>query len=186
MPDNRILFQQTDALFWDRTGYKPGQRLDPRDPQDREMVPIWRQIFSEVRGIRDRATAHARDLFKDTRRPFIFVGREPDKTMIGEDFPNRGELDARYSQQFASGRFAYIAAFDFTQDVQGPVVENFLSPTARPTPVATAGEARSPDVGTYIAFAAVGLIGVGIAAFARSVQKLSKGTLVRLRRGASN
>lgn len=34
----------TDAEFWRQTEYKPGQKLDPRDPQDQAMVNTWLAI----------------------------------------------------------------------------------------------------------------------------------------------
>ncbi len=37
----RDLNQETDLLFWSETHHKPGQRLDLRDPADRNMVSVW-------------------------------------------------------------------------------------------------------------------------------------------------
>ena len=38
----------TNELFWQRTNYKRGQKLDMSNPKDVEMAKIWRQIFDEV------------------------------------------------------------------------------------------------------------------------------------------
>ena len=35
------LNQEADLLFWSETRYKRGQRLDPHDPADQRMVPVW-------------------------------------------------------------------------------------------------------------------------------------------------
>jgi hypothetical protein len=37
-----------DTRFWSWTGYKPGQKLDPHDPHDAAMIPIWLEIHAEV------------------------------------------------------------------------------------------------------------------------------------------
>lgn len=39
---------QADALFWAQTGYKPGQRLDLKNPADRAMTSVWLDIFKKV------------------------------------------------------------------------------------------------------------------------------------------
>jgi hypothetical protein len=41
--------QETDARFWAQTGYKPGQKLDPKDPTDAKMVSVWKDIFAKVK-----------------------------------------------------------------------------------------------------------------------------------------
>lgn len=41
--------QETDARFWSQTGYKPGQKLDPTDPNDAKMVPVWKDINAKVK-----------------------------------------------------------------------------------------------------------------------------------------
>jgi hypothetical protein len=45
-----VLNQETDALFWAQTGYKPGLKLDPKIPTDKAMVPVWMDIFRKVQG----------------------------------------------------------------------------------------------------------------------------------------
>ena len=47
-PSREILYKETNARFWNRTRYKPGQRLDMSDPQDQEMSKTWMDIFREV------------------------------------------------------------------------------------------------------------------------------------------
>jgi hypothetical protein len=42
------LYKETNARFWRQTGYKPGQRLDPANLQDREKAKIWRAVLQQV------------------------------------------------------------------------------------------------------------------------------------------
>ena len=46
--DRRYLNEETDTRFWARTGYRPGQRLDPANPTDKVMLPVWMDIFRQV------------------------------------------------------------------------------------------------------------------------------------------
>jgi hypothetical protein len=41
------LTQATDKAFWKSTRYKPGQKLDMSNPQDRKMSPVWMGIFQQ-------------------------------------------------------------------------------------------------------------------------------------------
>ncbi len=43
-----LLAKETDARFWAQTHYKPGQKLDPSDPSDARMIPVWNDIFQKV------------------------------------------------------------------------------------------------------------------------------------------
>jgi hypothetical protein len=43
------LYNETDARFWAQSGYKPGQKLDKKDPRDAAMMSLWNQIFAEVK-----------------------------------------------------------------------------------------------------------------------------------------
>lgn len=43
-----IVDQETDARFWAQTSYKPGQKLNPSDPTDAKMIPVWRDIHAKV------------------------------------------------------------------------------------------------------------------------------------------
>ena len=47
-PSQAALVELTNELFWQRTNYKRGQKLDMSDSQDREMSKIWMEIFREV------------------------------------------------------------------------------------------------------------------------------------------
>jgi hypothetical protein len=46
---NDILSAETDARFAAQTGFRPGQRLDPNNPTDRAMMPVWRDIYNKVK-----------------------------------------------------------------------------------------------------------------------------------------
>ena len=45
---SEVLNQEADARFWAQTGYKPGRKLDPSNPTDKTMVPVWMDIFRKV------------------------------------------------------------------------------------------------------------------------------------------
>ncbi len=47
-PSNEALYKETNARFWRQTGYKPGQKLDRNNLQDREKAKIWMSIFRQV------------------------------------------------------------------------------------------------------------------------------------------
>lgn len=48
MVDRALISREVDNRFWETTGYKPGQRLDPRDPADAKMALIWLDIYRDV------------------------------------------------------------------------------------------------------------------------------------------
>ncbi len=48
-----IVDRETDARFWAQTGYKPNQRLDPRDPADSKMIPVWLDVYKKVKAEAD-------------------------------------------------------------------------------------------------------------------------------------
>lgn len=48
MTDPAIITREVDARFWS-TGYKPGQKLDPNDPTDKTMIPVWLDIAAKVK-----------------------------------------------------------------------------------------------------------------------------------------
>src|ERR1700751_1035335 len=54
--DTDILLKETDARFWSQTGYKPGQKLDPNNPTDKAMEPVWRDIYHKVKSEADAGT----------------------------------------------------------------------------------------------------------------------------------
>lgn len=46
--DRATLFKRTNRLFWARTKYKFGQRLDMDNPKDRAMAKVWLSILAEL------------------------------------------------------------------------------------------------------------------------------------------
>ena len=42
------LIHETDKRFAAATGYRPGHKLDPSDPQDAKMIPIWIDIYNQA------------------------------------------------------------------------------------------------------------------------------------------
>ncbi len=45
-----VLNKETDARFWAQSGYKVGQKLDPKNPADSAMSKLWLDIFHKVEG----------------------------------------------------------------------------------------------------------------------------------------
>ena len=52
------LYDETDARFWSQTGYNPGKKLDPHDPYDQSMVPVWQAIYKIVANEYDHGGVH--------------------------------------------------------------------------------------------------------------------------------
>ena len=50
------LNRETNARFWAQSGHKPGQRLDPNNPTDKAMMPIWMDIQRKVQAEADAGT----------------------------------------------------------------------------------------------------------------------------------
>lgn len=48
MADPRTLVVEANERFWNRTGYKRGERLSRSDPADVRMMPVWMDIYREV------------------------------------------------------------------------------------------------------------------------------------------
>lgn len=42
------LYKEADARFWAQTGYAPGRHLDPENPVDAHMIPVWQDIYKKV------------------------------------------------------------------------------------------------------------------------------------------
>lgn len=43
-----MLMKETDARFWAQSGYRIGQKLDPSNPADLKMLPIWMDVYKKV------------------------------------------------------------------------------------------------------------------------------------------
>lgn len=54
--DKDTINRETDALFWAGTNYKPGQKLDPKNPADIPYIKIWNTIHAKVQGEADAGT----------------------------------------------------------------------------------------------------------------------------------
>lgn len=44
-----LISDETDARYWAQAGVKPGSKLDPRNPQDRELIKKWLEINKQVK-----------------------------------------------------------------------------------------------------------------------------------------
>jgi hypothetical protein len=48
-PDTqKQLYHQADMAFWAQTGYQPGKALDPHNPHDQAMLPVWQAVYQAV------------------------------------------------------------------------------------------------------------------------------------------
>jgi len=47
-PSQDVLYREANNRFWAQTNYKPGQKLDMSDPQDRMMAEVWLVHFHDV------------------------------------------------------------------------------------------------------------------------------------------
>ena len=56
MADPDVVLRETDARFWAQTNFKPGQKLNPTNPTDRAMIPVWRDIRDKVKRDYDAGT----------------------------------------------------------------------------------------------------------------------------------
>jgi hypothetical protein len=39
---------ETDTRFWAQTGVKPGAKLDPQNPIDAKMIPVWQDLYGKM------------------------------------------------------------------------------------------------------------------------------------------
>ena len=120
------LVNETNGRFWTQTGHKTGRRLDMSDPTDRAMSKVWLSIYANVRGHRERALAEARRIYGETFTPHMLVFERPYGSRGQATFENRRALDAQYAWAVNQiDTYQYIAAFDFTQNTNGPIYDSF-------------------------------------------------------------
>ncbi len=123
---DRVLIDTTNETFWQITRYKPGQRLDMSDPQDRVMSKRWLDIYAQIRGHRDRATSLARRVLNETVTPYILVIEKRDGTLTHQKFERRGNLEVQYFWILDQPeRYTYLALFDFTKNRDAPIMDQF-------------------------------------------------------------
>lgn len=124
--DETSLYRETNARFWDRSGYKPGQNLNMRDPKDRAQAKHWLRIYDEVRQHRARAMNLARSIYGETFTPSILIVEKPDGSVAHELFQQRPYLDAKYKWLLEQpDLYGYTAMFDFAEDARGPLADQF-------------------------------------------------------------
>lgn len=117
------LNRQTDNLFWLETRYKPNQRLNPADPQDRAMIPRWwaaRARIAQSRSpktlIRERAAMAVHDARQNDPSP-VFVHAAGPGGSETRSFPS---LDDKRKEDYVNARMrdsAYVAVFDVRRSV---------------------------------------------------------------------
>lgn len=136
MEDQTILYWETDRRFWDRTNYKRGKPLDMRDPTDRQMAQVWWSIFAEVRAVRDRATREAANVSAKNRTSYVVVYQSDTGSWNAVPIKEQAALAAAYQRGIdAPEMFYYVAMYDFTKNMRGPVDDHFsrLTPSSPPT-----------------------------------------------------
>jgi hypothetical protein len=135
----RVLIDATNAVFWQLTGYKPGQRLDMSDPRDREMSKKWLDVYKQIEARRAGATSLAQRAFSETATPYILIVENRDGSLMHQEFPRRGNLDVQYMWLVNEpDLYSYVAMFDFTQHRGAPIVDQFAL-LKRAQRVATSG-----------------------------------------------
>lgn len=65
------LYAEADARFWAQVGYKPGQKLDPKDPLDAKQIPVWKDIFNKLTAQAKRDQPGPDDPFWTFRHPVV-------------------------------------------------------------------------------------------------------------------
>ncbi len=110
------LNHQTDRFFWQQTGYKPNQKLNLADPQDRAMIPKWWAAQAQVihsispkEMIRLRAIDKVLAAHHVDPRP-LFVHAEASTGSITEAFPDGKQLEKRLGE--LTPNVSYIALFN--------------------------------------------------------------------------
>jgi hypothetical protein len=131
MATDRVLIDATNETFWQLTGYKRGQRLDMRDPQDVEKAKTWRDIYSQLAEHRTHATQAAQSLATERKIPYIVVveQRNPQErfgNLHTTAFETRNAMDVQYVWALEQpDYYTYLAAFDFTINPNAPVYDQF-------------------------------------------------------------
>lgn len=126
MAEDRVLIDATNETFWEITKYKPGKRLDMSNARDHEMAKTWLDIFRQIRGHRDRATAAAQRTLNETTTPYVLVVEHSDGSLSPQALPARNNLDEQYTWILGQPEnYTYVAAFDFTRRHDAPIYDQF-------------------------------------------------------------
>lgn len=112
------LNHQTDNLFWLETRYKPNQKLNPADPQDRAMIPRWWAVRTRIAQsrsprtlIREGAVMTVLDMHRNDPLP-VFVHSADQSGSETRSFPS---LDDKRKEDYVNARMrdsSYVAIFD--------------------------------------------------------------------------
>ena len=129
------LNHQADLLFWNETGYKVNQRLDPRVPADRRMIPRWwdarERIARSMSPQMLRQSVAADIVFTEHAHSnlpyYVYSSGGP----VGEAVIPFSEVDRAYSYARARlGDSDYVALFSAADPKwPNPVFEAFQRPT---------------------------------------------------------
>ena len=121
-----VLIHAANQTFWEITKYKPGQKLDMSDPQDRAMAKTWMDIYRQIQGHRERATSLAKRVLNETVTPYVLVIEQRDGSLTHRTFERRGNLDVQYTWLLDQPEYyTYAAMFDFTQNRDAPIRDQF-------------------------------------------------------------
>lgn len=130
------LNQETDLLFWSQTRYKPGQRLDPHDPADARMIPVWLRTRAHVAQTNTpqdlRHSAAVRAAFDEHKRsglPFYVYSRSGSAGERLTSFSDQASAFSYARDRLADSDYvAYFATAD--QRWPSPAFESSPRPVA--------------------------------------------------------
>lgn len=109
MTSSATLNAETDARFWAQTNYKPGHKLDPKNPTDASMIPVWKDIYQKVKGEADAGT-----LVKTYDHPA--VAQAISDSALAHDVAS-AHMDAAAAAPDAAGAQDHVAAATTAQQV---------------------------------------------------------------------
>ncbi len=150
------LNRQADRLFWQQTGYKPNQRLDPADPHDHAMIPTWWAVRSQVAHsrsprelIRERASTAVIDMHTGDPQ-LVFVHATGPGGSETRAFP---ALADRRIEDYVRDRLRdsnYVAIFNAADSRwPQPIYETYPTGVDQPTP-SVSGEATRGRYGNNL------------------------------------
>jgi hypothetical protein len=121
--DQAEINEQTDQLFWKETGYKEGEKLDPkRNADDRQMAQDWLRLRAHVVHSRQQYLAQPNrlrqqlyDLIPPAARPFMF-GKGSSGILEPKDFVTALRIANQIASLTEAERAEYLARVTGTTD----------------------------------------------------------------------
>lgn len=110
---------KTNKRFWQVTGYKIGARLDPANPADRQLMPIWMDMYRELRDQRGQKKSAKTRLVQAARAYGLALKRQHEASAaMTRAQTRRKRVDAVV--------LAFEAAHDATCDALGAAEHELL------------------------------------------------------------